>query len=611
MGYRRQEKLGFSIFTWWIAVRECKLSVMKKLLLFFISLLYITVFSSQANAQSPDVVTNFSSNITINQDTSISIVETIKYKTSVAKRGIYRYIPVRYQRDGLSYTAKVGQVSVSDQTGDSVQFKRSSENGNVTLKIGDPDVTFTGEMTYILEYTVDNAVQRLEDYDELYWDITGEGWKIPIQSSTAVVSSTFANVSEVNCYTGAYGKNDGYCESEFTKKQAVFSYSRQIKYGDNFTVSVVLDQNNSTIVFPTAWQKFIKQLKDNYFLFFTLLPFLIMLAIWYKKGRDYVFSSPNIFNLDESQPKALRPAFHRHRTPFAYEPIKTLTAGEAGAILDGKVDNRDVVAEILELARKKYLKITPLEKKKWREQDFLFTKLKELDDQLPEYQRYLMESIFESKDEKKLSKLKGRFHTKMDKTKKLINESITAKKLFVENPQKTRLKYTVLVFILSAIGFVFVVNALNLTGSVWVLPCYGVQFVGGLMLAFRMPQKTAVGTNLMLQAKGLKHTIKRGKWREEIKEKHLFIEEILPFAVSFGVVNKLAKDMDALNIEPPSYLAGYAASQMSFGSFVSSFSSQVSSGLSYNPSSSGWSGSGGGGGGFSGGGGGGGGGGSW
>src|SRR5690606_29155757 len=128
-----------------------------------------------------------------------------------------------------------------------------------------------------------------------------------------------------------------------------------------------------------------------------------------------------------------------------------------------------------------------------------------------------------------------------------------------------------------------------------------------------MPRKSARGVNIMLQARGLKATIQRGAWREKIKEKHLFIEEVFPFAVAFGVVDQLSEHMKQLGEEPPNYMGNAALNAASFQSFAQDFSSQVSSNLTYNPSSSHSSGGSGfsSGGGFSGGGGGGGGGGSW
>ena len=588
-----------------------RLTQMKKILVY----LWLTIFlftPGMVSAQGrQEVITDFSSKITINQDTSITIEEEIDYQTTTPKHGIYRYLPIRYQRNGFTYKTKIKEIEIRDGSGSPISYSQYIEKGNLTLKIGDPNNQFSGQKTYLIEYTVENALRRFKDYDELYWDITGEGWQIPIEKSTAIVSSPFAKITKIECYSGEVGTDDGLCQKglndSLDNRQAFFFYPEIIDYGKNLTVAVALDPSGS-IVFPTAFQQFRKWMSDNLLLFFLPIPLLIFFLLWFKKGRDFIFDSPNVFNLDENQPKRLKPLFFRHRLPFVYEPLKDLTAGETGAILDEKVDNRDVTAEILDLARKKYLKISPLERGK---NDFKFEKIKEADSGLPEHQRYLLESIFNSEKEKKLSDLKGSFYMKMQEIKELINKSITAKGLFTKNPRVTKIKYFILFFLIDSLFFPVLLATSQETMSIWPAFLFIGQSLAGLFFVFNMPQKTAKGTNLMLQARGLRETIKLGKWREEIKEKNLFIEEIFPFAVALGVVNKLAKDMEALNLKPPSYLESYVLYHgLSLQNFTSSFSSQVSSSFTYNPSSSGWSG----GSGFSGGssgGGGGGGGGSW
>ena len=127
-----------------------------------------------------------------------------------------------------------------------------------------------------------------------------------------------------------------------------------------------------------------------------------------------------------------------------------------------------------------------------------------------------------------------------------------------------------------------------------------------------MPRKTPKGYNLFRQIRGLRYYVDKGKWREEIAEKNLFLEEILPIAVALGVVKKLVRDMDQLGLKPPAYFGGTTgAFYTNFNGFYKSGSSSLTS-VPGNTGRSTWSGSSGfSSGGFSGGGFGGGGGGSW
>ncbi|NMC36263.1 DUF2207 domain-containing protein [Candidatus Beckwithbacteria bacterium] len=572
---------------------------------------------SQVLASHADQISLFSSHISINQDTSISITETINYETTIEKHGIYRYVPQRYVVNGISYTAKVSNFTVTDGQLQSIPFTQSMENGNYTYKIGYADKTFTGPKTYIISYKVKDALRRFKDHDELYWDITGEGWQIPILKTEAVIDSPLVPITKVICYSGQFGQDNQLCQSNFSKNQAQFAYDQTINYGDNMTVAVALEPNN-ILAFPTAMQVFIKKLVDNLLILALLLPAIGAFLLWYYKGRDWMFISANIFDQDPDKPKKLTPLFYKHRIPLAYEPLKELTPGELGTMLDERVDNQDVVSEIIDLARKKYLKIEQTTKKGLlsSKEDFKFSKLKEADKDLPPQQKYLQEQLFKTGSEVMLSKLKGTFYQHMEKATSLIAKSVTDKKLFTSNPRTTKIMYFILAAFLAIGTFIAstVISGILYTGLPMLVAV--VSFIFIIIFATNMVQKTAVGTNYMLQAKGLKETIKRGKWREEIKEKRLFIEEVLPFAIALGVVDKLAKDMDELNIKPPEYFQGDSTSfakGYALGALTHSFTQQTSRSLSYNPSSRGWSGGSGfsSGGGFSGGGGGGGGGGSW
>jgi len=245
-----------------------------------------------------------------------------------------------------------------------------------------------------------------------------------------------------------------------------------------------------------------------------------------------------------------------------------------------------------------------------KSRDYQFKKLKEAAENLPKVQEFLMRKIFATADEVLLSDLKGSFYSHVATAKSLITKSLFDKKAFTGDPNAVRVMNMLLAFLLSmAVFFLsFLISGLLLVPT----PMLALLSIPLLfIIGWNMVQKTAVGTNLSLQAKGLQQTIRRGAWREKIMEKNLFFEEMLPFAIALGVVKQLAKDMEKLNIQPPQYFSDPMIRTIGFNSFINSFSSQATSSLSYNPSSSHYSGGSGFSGGSSGGGGGGGGGGSW
>ena len=564
--------------------------------------------------QLPEAITSFYSNITVNQDTSLTITEQIQYSTTLDKHGIYRYIPYVYNKDGKREVLQLSDIKVTDDQGIKIPYTKTTDSTNVTLKIGYPQKTFTGDQSYVITYTVERGVNQFENHTELYWDITGEGWQIPILESAATISSPHAPILEVACFSGTYGGNDGLCEFEQGENQTTFFYSETIEYGDNMTV-VLKFPKESGLIFPSEFDLFMIWLRDNWVIFLGPLPLLSLFLYWNKNGRDYEFISQNVFDLDENKPQKKKGLFARAREPFVYEPLKDLTPGEAGALIDEKVDVQDIVAEILELARKKYITITTTKKKGFlaKGNDYTFTKVSASNEGLPEVQVYLYNELFKLGDTVTVAQLKGTFYRVIAQAKNKIETRLVGRNIYTRKPSVSKVLGVIyIIFTSFGIQFLSAFLVLSVGGSLLgVFSFFGIPL--GILIAMNLGQKTAVGNNLWLQARGLRKTIQRGKWREEINEKHLFIENVLPFAVALGVVKNLTKDMKDLQIEPPEYLSSGNLNGLAAASLINDFSKEVASGLAYNPSSSSSSGGSGfsSGGGFSGGGGGGGGGGSW
>lgn len=593
---------------------------MRKILasLFLAIFFCVFTFFTPEVARASEEITAFDSHITINKDTSIRIEETIQFTTTEFKHGIYRYIPIRYSRNGANYTTRVRDISIRDEEGKTIPFSQSYESGNINLKIGDADKTFTGKKTYFISYTVENAVQQVRVNKnapltpELYWDITGEGWQIEIAHSTATIDSPDAKILTAGCYSGTVGSTDSKCRTtKVSATQATIDYSEPINYGDNLTVALGLDPAGG-LVFPTGMQKLLKTFTDNLNVLPLLIPGILMTTWWWRRGRDKAFVSWNVFDQDASQPQITTVPWSSRAAPMVYEPIKDLTPGEIGALHDEKVDNQDVIAEIVDLARQKLLKIERIEKKTlfWSEPDYLFTKTTDAPKNLSAHQAYLHKSIFLTGESVKMSDLKGSFYTHIEKTKKMIFESLLKQKMFVNNPEKTRELGFAVAAIVTFITAYWMFNLMSM-GIFISLPIFAVSAIAAFLSANQLPAKTALGTNYAWQGRGLRRTIQYGAWREKISEKHLFFEEMLPFAVALGVVAELSRDMEKLNVKPPEYLANGGLNSWTTASFINSFSSQANSNLTYNPSSSNWSSGSGSSGGSSGGGGGGGGGGSW
>ncbi|USN52327.1 MAG: DUF2207 domain-containing protein [Candidatus Nomurabacteria bacterium] len=134
----------------------------------------------------PEQITRFDVVATINKDRRITVEETIEYDFgSQFRHGIYRYIPTGYDRNGGRYYLLLDLVSVT-QDGNKAIYTKTKNPNETNLKIGEGDKTITGKHTYVIRYNVNRALNDFPDEDvvEWYWNVTGNGWNVPILSSS-------------------------------------------------------------------------------------------------------------------------------------------------------------------------------------------------------------------------------------------------------------------------------------------------------------------------------------------------------------------------------------------------------------------------------------------
>ena len=156
---------------------------MKRFVLLLL-LVLIFVFPKAANADEGWIIDRFKSDISIEKSGQVSVFETIDVDfNTLSKHGIYRDIPYVYEfKDGKkNYT----EISVREvlQNNFKAKYKTSQSNGYARLKIGDPDRTISGKNSYKIEYTVRGVLRGFSDYDELYWNVTGNNWPVSISTS--------------------------------------------------------------------------------------------------------------------------------------------------------------------------------------------------------------------------------------------------------------------------------------------------------------------------------------------------------------------------------------------------------------------------------------------
>ena len=590
------------------------------------------------------VIERFSADIEIQRDGVLVVSEAIDvdFQRLTDRHGIFREIPVRYAWDPDPKMVRVYDVdmrSVRDASGRALTYTTSEEGANLRIRIGDADRFVSGKQTYRITYTVRGALNAFADHDELFWNVNGGDWSVPMRAVSAVVRTTFDAFTEATCFEGPLRSRKA-CQRSTSPQRATFSATTALPAGDQLTIVTAL-RKGAVAVPPPILQRRERGIDE----FFELTPWTMAGALaamlgglglvirqWWTAGRDE----------------------REHETIVAeYEPPEKVRPAQAGLLVDESADTKDVTATIVDLAVRGYLTITEIPAGGlFGKKDWTLTRVTGKADPaaLQPYERTIYDGLFGRgsldaaekavvaliqrfsgqagaadaarsalepvpTEEVKLSDLKQRFYKTLALAQRQLYGDSVERKWFAADPQRVRQIYVALAF-----GAVIFAGFLVF----WLGSSLGAGLVGlgalvpalALMgFAPRMPRKTRGGAELLRRTLGFRHYMEIAETeRQRFAERENIFAEYLPYAIVFGVVEKWARafsDIDAARATSGWYtggsLASFSANQLS--SDLSSFSNQVSSTIASTPGGSGGSGFSGGGG--SGGGGGGGGGGSW
>jgi uncharacterized membrane protein len=590
---------------------------------FIFSILFFFLFFPHLSlADTEWKITDFSSDIKIQNDGYVRITETISTDFGTNKKhGIFRDIPLGYKTsDGKIITTEIRINSVTDGV-NSINYKSSIINGFLHLQIGNENSFVSGKQNYVIDYLVRGILKGFGGYDELYWNATGNEWSAPIEHARISVALPSDGIIQQSCYFGVVGATTECEGKKISGSVLYFSTPRTLQKSEGVTIAVGFTKGLVPILSPLLETPPVPQKtssKTDLFSFIVTLALGIffIVILWWKKGRDLKSDGSPV-------------AIFEHETIIAeYEPPLRLRPGEIGVMLDETADTLDITATIVDLAVRGFLTIEEIPKK-WflGSTDYRLTKTSADEKNLLGYEKKLLNALFkersmnfsdlfqmiENKEKEpaiteqtvEISDLKNSFYKDLQEVKNELYKEVTRKKLFDESPQKTRIKYGFITISQILVGFALAKLA-GVYGVGFALLIVG--FFGTLLVQKIMMRRTGLGHSVYLKAKGYKLFISQTEtYRQQFFEKENTFMEVLPYALVFGVTDKLANAMKDMGVNPttPSwYLSSNAFNARMFAGNMNDFSKSLSSAMASAPGGSGSGGGGSSGGGFGGGGGG-------
>jgi uncharacterized membrane protein YgcG len=175
------------------------------------TLYLVLALLAASTATAEERILSFHSDIRVLPDSAIEVIETIEVRAEGERirRGIYRDFPTVYQdRGGRRVVTGFELLSVTRDGRPEPHHSEQRANG-VRLYAGDPEVFLQpGEYTYRITYRSDRQLGLYADHDELYWNVTGNGWELPIERASASVvlpPGVPPQSIGVEAYTGPFG----------------------------------------------------------------------------------------------------------------------------------------------------------------------------------------------------------------------------------------------------------------------------------------------------------------------------------------------------------------------------------------------------------------------
>jgi len=550
-----------------------------------LALLLLAIAVTALDAQRSYSIERFDARILVNKDASIDVTESITARFVGSWNGLFRTIPVTYHTpQGLNWTLGISLQSARDEADHNLRTETSRHGAYIKYKVWIPGAA-DADRTVVLRYHATNGLRFFDEHDELYWNVTGDEWEVPVRAASAEVDLPPGTPGiRAIAFNGMYGSTarDARVTVDGDMVRIVMPHS--LEYHEGLTA--VVGWNKGVVTPPGLLVRTLGTMRSNWPLLIPLPVLLFAFAQWRRSGVD---------------PKQ-RPI------TVQYDPPRGMTPAEAGTLIDESAAMRDITATLVDLAVRGYLRIEEQQNPKLfglfgGGTTYLLHRLK-TSDGLAAHELVVFNGIFmEHGDHVSLDELKDDFYTKLDHVRDAIFDQLTGNGFFKNRPDKVKLRWMggAYVFgILIGVGGSFLAKAFLLTPLPFVIAAV-ITFIIIALFAQIMPARTETGTRALENVLGFEEFLRRVEGdtlkRVIIGHPELF-DKYLPYAMAFGVEKQFARAFEGIYTQPPQWYVGPSVMNFNvshFSTSMTNLSTVAATTMASSPRSSGGSGFGGGG----------------
>lgn len=276
-------------------------------------------------------ILGYHADIEVAADATMTVTETITVRAegNAIRRGIYRDFPTSY-RDGVGNRYQVGFEVLDVTRNDQPETWRQERRGNgQRVYAGSADTYIEhGEHRYRIRYLTNRQLGFFEEHDELYWNVTGNGWQFAIDRASATVTLPVAVSAELlmmTGYTGHQGATGGSFSARVTDGGGYIESTRRLGAGEGLTL--VLGFPKGIVQPPDVAQRLSYILQDNPGLALALAALLgsgvFLHLAWRRYGRD---PAAGVIFPHYEPPEGYSPASARYISRMGYDNDTFATA---------------------------------------------------------------------------------------------------------------------------------------------------------------------------------------------------------------------------------------------------------------------------------------------
>ncbi len=457
---------------------------------------------------------------------------------------------IQVMADGVAYQ----RATSGEQPG---TFTVEDEGNQVAITWYFP---YTSKSTHVYElhYTVKGGLRYYPEYGEVWWKAIPPEHAYSIRNATIRVRLPPGATILKNEQTGAdyAGLTPAIAQSVITsdRLEAIFTTNRTIYENEEvevrvrFTPGVVAGQ-------APAWQQAFDRQQEWETTYKPTLNLLLGLAgavvalggpllvlgLWYVFGRD--------------------PSVGLMADEVSDLPANT-PPGLAGALVDEKADLQDILATLVDLARRGYLTITEEKGSSlFAARDFSYRRTNKPADDLRPYEQLLLKELFGNQTERRLSSLKDNFYVTLPRLQNALYKELVREGFFSTSPESIRTRYGCMggaVLVLAIAGGIALTALLASYVDTMLCPFIGLGLTGIVLIIAGqyMPHKTRRGAEAAALWRAFKKYLTRIE-KYNLPEARERFDEFLPYAVAFGLERSLIKKFASVQAPMPTWYRPY------------------------------------------------------